>query len=342
MRALVIALFAATACGVEANAPGASATRPASPSPTPTHSAAATVTPTASPTPRPNPTAGPGTYVSTALAYRVDVPAGWRRSACQSTRGLAQPPGSETFTVATVDEESGGDVGGSLQDVVVVHAEDAAGQTPMQWLQSGRLGLSLDTRFEAATLDGKDAARMLDTDRGRVTAYAVAARGLMYVLSRGHREPTAASEQSATALIRSFHILTDAELAAARSALATPAPAPVRSAEDVVAALARGFAQKDTSVLAAVTDACLTHGVEQGGAGFAATSKVLADMQRAFANGFIATVQQGPLEDRTASNATIRGTWRDPGQPQKNVKFMLTAYGNTWYWYGWIDLQPVR
>lgn len=244
--------------------------------------------------------------------------------------------------MATVDEESGGDVGGAQQDVVVVHAEDAAGQTPMQWLQSGRLGLSISTRFEATTVDGKEAARMLDADNGRATAYAVAARGLMYVLSRGQREPTAASEPGATAIIRSFHVLTDAELSAARATIATPSPAPSRTAEDVVAALARGFAQKDTTVLANVADACLTHGVEQGGAGFASTSRVLGDMQRSFASGFVATVRQGPLEDRTAFNATVRGTWQDPSQPQKNVKFMLMAVGNTWYWSGWIDLQPVR
>lgn len=343
MRVAIVALLVATACGTAANAPGATSTNTVAPaSLTPTHSAAPTVTAAPSPTPRANPTQGPGTYAGTALGYRIDLPAGWRRSACQSTRALARPPGSETFTVASIDEESGGDVGGAQQDVVVVHAEEAAGQTPMQWLQSGRLGLSLSTRFEPTTLDGREAARMLETEGGRATAYAVAARGLMYVLSRGHREPTAASEQAATELIRSFHVLTDAELAAARGTIATPSPAPARTAEEVAAALARGFAQKDTTVLAIVADPCLTHGVEQGGAGFASTSKVLGDIQRSFTNGFVATVQQGPLEDRSTANATVRGTWQDPGQPQKNVKFMLMAVGNTWYWSGWIDLQPVR
>ncbi len=339
VRALVVMTLVLAACDTPAATRGQpsaslSTSAPATPAATP----AATSSPPPSPTLQPDPTAGPGTYTSIALAYRVDIPAGWRRSACQSTRGLTRPPGTETFTSATVDEESGSDTG-PAQDVVQIHVEDAAGITPLQWLESGKLGLSTATRFEAATVDGHAAARVLATDTGAVGAIVVGARGLIYALSRGIREPTPASQQAAAALMGSLHVLTDTELATARATIVSPSPPPLRSAEDVAAALARGFTQKDTGVLATVADACLTHAMEQAGGSFRATPKVLSDMQRSFANGFVATVQPAVTYE-TADQASALGTWQDPGRARKNVRHMIVRVGTTWYWTGWIDLAP--
>src|SRR5512140_279376 len=135
----VVAALVASACGSSADAPGGS-------SPSSTASAPA-ATASASPTLRPNVTLGPGTYTSLALGYRVDLPHGWRRSDCLTTPGLTQPPGSETFTPASVDEESGSDIG-PHQEVVEIRVEDSASLTARAWLE--RLGGSIDTRIETA------------------------------------------------------------------------------------------------------------------------------------------------------------------------------------------------
>lgn len=331
MRFLVALLMLTTACGPQTNAPGAS----------PSDIATASAAPTPSPTLKPNPTAGPGTYTSIAHGYSVALPAGWRRSACQSSPDRTEPPVVETFTTASVDEESGSDVG-SAQDIVIARAEEnAAKQTGLQWLEAGKMGFAIDRKIEQTTFDGHaDAARLVTATGGIVLAYVVPARGLMYAISREQRAPSTPTSQAGTSLIASLHILSDAEVTQAGATLSTPAPVPARTAEEVADALAKGFSQKDTSILAPVADACLSHGVEQAGVGFAATSKVLSDMQKSFANGLVVVAQPRPLEDQSTSDAVIRGTWKDPGQPQKNVKFMLRKVGNTWYWSGWIDLQP--
>jgi hypothetical protein len=338
MRLVAFLIVIAVACGSPATAPGASPSQTATVSATATASTATTSAPT--PTRQPNSTAGPGTYTSLAYAYRVDLPAGWRRSACQSTRDPSRPPGIETFTNASVDEETGTDTG-AAQDVVLVRIEDnAGGQTALGWLESGKMGFSTGSKFEKITFDGNpDAARIVTNDGATLLAIVVNARFRMYAVSRGLREPTPAAEAPARALMTSLHILRDNELADARATLATSSPAPVRSVEDVADALARGFSQKDTSVLAAVASECLTTALEQAGASFRTTRAALADMQKAFANGLVVTVQPRPLVDQTEFYAAVRGTWKDDGQPQRNMKLMMTKVGNTWYWDGVLYLQ---
>jgi hypothetical protein len=338
MRFLVVAVLLVVACGPRAEAPGASPSELATATATGT-AAAATATPSPSPTLRPNPTAGPATYTSLALAYRVELPTGWRRSACQSTKDPVGDTAVETFTTASVDDEAGTDTGPN-NDVVLVRVEAApAGQTALQWLESGKMGFSVASRFERATVDGKDGARVVTTATGKATAFVVAARGRMYAVSRGLREPTPASDQTATALMTSLHVLSDSELADARATLATPRPAPARSAEEVADAVARGFAQKDTTVLASVADDCLTQALESAGAGFTSQTKFLATLRTGFTNGLVVTVQPRPLEDQMAASANVRGTWQDPGQARRNVKMMLQKHGNTWFWIGVLYLQ---
>ena len=343
MRAMVLALLTAlsVACG---SAPASSGQASTSASPTTTTAPSSSVAPTPSPTPtrKPNPTAAPGIYTSLGYAYRVELPPGWRRSACQSTMDSGEIPGIETFTNASVEAESGTDTG-PANDVVIMRIEgNAGGQTALNWLESGKMGFGGGTKFEKVTFDGNpDAARIVTTE-GVAVAYVINARFLIYAVSRGLRDPTPASEAPARALMTSLHILRDGELAEARATLASPPLPPTRSAEEVADTLVRGFSQKDTSVLATVASACLSSALENAGVGFSATSKVLSNMQTAFANGFVATIQARPIEFSSGSrvtNATIGGTWKDVGQPQRNVKLMMQKVGNTWYWIGVLYLQ---
>ena len=344
---IVVLAVLAVACGSRAETPGVATT--ASPSATAKATTTATATPVPSPsataTARPNPTAGPGIYTSVAYAYRVELPVGWRRSACQSTSDPSQPPGVETFTNATVAAESGTDTG-PAQDVVLVRVEEnAGGQTALGWLESGKMGFSMGSKFEKITFDNNpDAARIVTIDGATTLTIVVNARFRMYAVSRGLREPTPAAEAAARTLMTSLHILRDNELAEARARLATPPPAPARSAEEAADALARGFSQKDTSVLASVATECFDTALENAGASFRATSVALSDMRNSFANGLVVTVQPRPIEFAPASqpqatNAAIRATWTDAGKAARNVKLMMQKIGNTWYWQGVLYLQ---
>lgn len=342
MRLVRLLTVLTLGCGSLANAPAAP---PSAVTPTPAPRAS-TALPTPTPTPGPNPTAGPGVYASLAYAYRVELPGGWRRSACQSTRDPTQPPGVETFTNASVEAETGTDIG-PANDVVTIRIEDdPTGQTALAWLQSGKMGFSTGSQFEKTTFDGNpDAARIVTNDGSASLAYVVHARGNIYATARGLRDPSPASEAASRALILSLHILSDAELAAARASLAAPLVPPARSADEVADALARGYGQQDTSILATVASACLDSAVENAGGSFSSSAKVLSDTQKAFANGLVVTVEPRPIEFSPGpqpAGAMIRATWKDPGQPQRNVKLMLQRVGNTWYWSGVLALQPAR
>jgi hypothetical protein len=338
---LVVLVVFAFACGSRAETPALGGTAsPSSASTTAAAIASPAATPSPTATPRPNPTAGPGIYTSLAYAYRIELPAGWRRSACQSARDPSQPPAIETFTNATVEAESGTDTGPG-QDVVLVRVEEnAGGQSALNWLESGKMGFSMGSTFEKITFDNNpDAARIVTTDGATTVAIVVNARSRMYAVSRGLREPTPPAEAAARAIMTSLHILRDNELGEARATLATPAPAPARSAEEVADTLARGFGQKDTTVLASVSEECVQSASENAGGSFSATSVTMADMRKAFANGFVVTVQARPLVDQTVANASVLATWKDAGQPQRNVKLMMTKVGNTWYWIGVLFLR---
>ena len=80
----------------------------------------------------------------------------------------------------------------------------------------------------------------------------------------------------------------------------------------------------------------MTRGVEPGDAGFSAASKILADLQRSFAAGLVVTWEPAP--EVQGGTTILRGTWSEPGKPQKTVKMWLDQVGSTWYWEGWIDV----
>ena len=340
MRNLAVLALASSlvACGLFTAAPSPSPTATtAVTSAPPTATATATATVAPSPSPRPNPTAGPATYTNGGLGYRVDLPAGWRRSACQTTRGDAKVPYAETFTTGSVDEEFGSDIGPST-DVVTIRTEDAAGLTAAQWFANGRFGSGAGLRLDSTTLDGKDAGRIVMIATGAVVAYVVPGRGHMHILQRGQRVFDQSATAAATALINSFHVLTDAELAGPPFASATPGPA--RSSDEVGDALAKAFTQKDTAMLQTIASPCLTHAIENAGGTFAASSRVLKDLGTSFTNGLVVTVDPKTVLDQRADLVSIKGTWTDPGKAPKNVSFQIVRVGQTWYWDGWTDLQP--
>jgi hypothetical protein len=324
------------ACGSRAEnpgiAPGATAT---------VSTATATTAATVSPTLRPNPTAGPGVYTSVALAYRVELPAGWRRSACASSPERQKAPAAEGFTSASLDDEIATDIGANNPGVQVRVEDNAAKLTALQWIESSKATLGFGygttgTKSEKTSFDGKaDAARVIATDGSLVHAIVVSAGGQIYAIERTG-QPVGGALPAQTSLLNSLHILSDVELSDAKATLASPAPAAARTAEEVADAVSRGFAQKDVAVLATVAWWCVWQGNEQAGAAARPSSVYLSNLQKSLTGGLTVALQPRPIE--TPANATgsaqIRGTWKDASRAQQSARFIFRQVGNTWYWEG--------
>lgn len=346
---LFVAVLAAFAvgCGSRAESPGTAPGATLSTASTTSRSPAAT----ASPTPRPNPTSGPGTYTSVALAYRVELPDGWRRAACGSGVELTHLPAVEAFTSASADDEVFSDIGPGNPGISVFVDDNVAKLTALQWLESGKLGHSVQTRFEKASFDDKaDAARIVTVDGSLVIAVVVGARGHIHAIQRVGPPPGGGGPplgggtvSSQTNLLNSLHVLSDVELSDAKATLASPAPAAARTVEEVADALAQGFSHKDTAALATVAGSCLQQGAEQAGASSRPGARLLSDLKNSFANGLVVTPQARPIEDQSTPNSpnysTIRATWTEAGKAARNVKLMMQKVGNTWYWFGVLYLQ---
>jgi hypothetical protein len=294
-------------------------------SPTPTSS---TITSRPSATAAPTATAGPSVYTSVPFAYRIELPAGWRYSQCQSGEDIGPVASQhEGFTSASVDDEASGHTG-PLQPVVSVRiVENPAGRTALQWLSDGGVGFG-DT-FDRAIVDGREGAQVITATR-EITTLVTAARGRIYAIAAFAPQGITAD---ARRIMNSLHVLDDTELTAARAALPSASPTAPRSPEFVADTLARGFSQKDASVLATVAWACISRGAQNAGAGFRSATRELDDIRKAFAAGLSVTVTPRPVTVQAGGYGGIESTWTEPGQAPRRAALNFLKRGETWYWF---------
>lgn len=301
-------------------------------SPTPTASLAASPTPQATATRAPNTTAGPGRFTSLEFEYRLELPAGWRYSQCQSGEDIGGPVQSrhEGFTPASVDDEGWGHTGPTQAVVTVIIQDNPAGRTALQWLSDG--GLGFGNTFERATVDGRDGAQIIASSRD-VTTLVTAARGRIYAISGiGPQGIT----PDARRVMNSLHVLDDGELATARATIATPPPTAARSPEAVADTVAHGFSQKDVTVLATVAWACIVQGLQHSGASGSSATRALDDVRKAFAAGLTVTIAPRPVTVQAGGYGGVEGVWTEAGQAPRHVSINFLKRGDTWYWFGWI------
>lgn len=305
-----------------------SCTAPAvSTSPTPAPSSTATAAPRPSATPTPGATAA-ATYTSVPFAYRIELPAGWRYSQCQSGEDIGTVASQhEGFTSASVDDEASGHTGPMQPAVSVRIVENPAGRTALQWLSDGGVGFG-DT-FDRAVVDGREGAQVITATR-EITTLVTAARGRIYAIAGfGPQGIT----PDARRIMNSLHVLDDAELATARATIPTPTPTAPRSPETVADTLARGFGQKDVTVLATVAWVCLSRGAQNAGAGFRSATRELDDIRKAFAAGLTVIVAPRPVTVVTGGYGGVESTWTEPGQAPRRAALNFLKRGDTWYWY---------
>lgn len=289
---------------------------------------ATSATPRPSASAAPSATAGPAVYTSVPFAYRIELPTGWRYSQCQSGEDIGTVASQhEGFTSASVDDEASGHTG-PMQPVVSVRiVENPAGRTALQWLSDGGVGFG-DT-FDRAIVDGREGAQVITAAR-EVTTLVTAARGRIYAIAGfGPQGIT----PDARRIMNSLHVLDDAELANARATIPSPTPTAPRSPETVADTLARGFSQKDVTVLATVAWACLSRGAAQSGASFSSAKRELDEMRKAFAAGLTVTVAPRPVTVVAGGYGGVEASWAEAGQAPRPAWLNMLKRGDTWYWY---------
>lgn len=268
------------------------------------------------------------------LGYRIDTPTPWRRSACLSTRDQSKPPAGDGFVRVPEQDEKGTDVG-YVFDVVQVQVHPNPDRlTPERWLALGLIGGSATQSTEAATLDGHNAL-LLRSGPSLVIAYLVPVADRIYIV--GYQNPPGDTSNVAEMdrMVRSFHLLTDQE----RAAAPTPTPVTARSAEAVADTLADGFARMDADLLATVMAPCMAAAMEQAGGTFISRGAFVQDLRKAFAGGLTVTVQRRPIQ-KDAIGTFIQATWTAAAEQQRDL--YLNSDGDVWSWYLTLTRQPVR
>jgi hypothetical protein len=283
--------------------------------------------------------------VSVALGYTIETPPPWRRGDCTSGSFTDQGifHANDVFVPVSAVDETGTDTGYAFPTVRVAVEDNPEKLSPRQWAERGRtLGSTAGQRHDEVTYAGRPAVKK-SYPNTPLAAYFVANGTRMYVVVPEERSTSdPAMRETMVRMVESFRFLTEAELAAARSA--SPTPLPPRSPEALADALAAAFAAKNADAMVDLLANCVTTGAEQAGASFVSRDRYVRDLRTAFANGLVVTVRPRPFEGEHASGALMIGsTWeggQSAGTPPKirERKLMLRRGDNDrWEWHGTLE-----
>lgn len=276
----------------------------------------------------------------------MEIPEPWHRADCGSfslrSFGTERDARDEFIPIPEADYRPSG-TGVAVDQIYVFARSNEQRLTPRAWEEAGKIGFSLGRVLEDVTFAGRPALRVgpnPDFER-----FLVADGAFMFEIGHaGNGGQTTAVSRAA--IVRTFRFLSADELRAAR-AVPTPTPPAPRSPEEVADALADGFARRDIAVLRRVlTLECVSHGFAQSGGTGMDDARYLDELRGLFAQGLTVTVQPRPLTgDRTGPFPTVhaRSTWREAGQPDRDIDLMISpegATGATWYWRGTVTYPP--
>lgn len=321
----------------------------ATPTPPPSASVAISLTPSPTPTPSPSstpsptPSAASRRHVNAEMGYSIAVAPPWHLTDCGSFSlmdfGQERSARDEFIPIPEAEHRPSG-TGSTVDQIFVFARSNPEGLTPRAWEQSGKVGFSVGRVLEDVTFADRPALRFAGNPEFEL--FLVREGDFMFEVGHaGNGRQTTAADRAA--ILRTFRFLTADELRAARAA-PTPTPPAPRSPEQVADALADGFARRDIATLRSVlTPDCVSHGVARGGGTGMDDARYLDELRELFAQGLTVTVQPRPLPgDRTGPLPTVhaRSTWRQPGQPDRDIDLMISPEGATWYWRGTVTYPP--
>lgn len=325
--ALVLIAVLLAACGSPATVSGRGAS--------PTASASAISQPSLFPSASPTRTTRP--FVDADLGFTLELPDPWRPSSCNAPARADGGIYTARADFVVVDElhETGSDLGHQYGSVGVTIMDNKANLTPRQWIDLGKVGFSVGMQVQDASIGGRTAVQLMPSG-----TYFFAARGRMWAVG-ADLQADASLRPSADAVVRSFRLLTDDELAAL-PVRSSPTLAP-RSLDELISGLSAGFAKRDADALAPFVSDCFGNALENAGAAFGTRAKEVADLRAAFAAGLIVTVQPRPVKgDASLGSAAVGSTWSGDGLPIRSVDLSLRDDGDRWRWVATVRLQAAR
>ena len=326
---LVFVLFAVllAGCGSSAAVSGRGAS--------PTTSATAISQPSLFPSAAPTRTTR--TFVDADLGFKLDLPAPWRPSSCNSSARTDAGIYAARADFVAVDElhETGSDVGRQYASVGVTITDNKDNLTPRQWIDMGKVGFSAGMQVQDADFGGQKAVRLMPGG-----TYFFAARGRMWAVG-ADLQADASLQPTADAIVASFRLLSDDDLASVHAQATSSLPP--RSLDELIAGLSAGFAKRDADSLAPFISDCFGNALENAGAAFGTRTKEVADLRAAFAAGLTVAVQPRPVKgDASLGNAAIGSTWSGDGLSARSVDLSLRDEGGRWRWVATVRLQPAR
>jgi hypothetical protein len=261
---------------------------------------------------------GPTRYVSSELGYSVDLAPGWRRATCSPGIARTSPLEATEWFIGVPDSEEIIRGGVRLLQVRVVAAD---GLTPLAWLERNA-SQDPDTRFEAATLNGRDGARRFNRATGVTHEFAFASRGWIYAVEWSY---FGTADQELERMLTTVRILDEATVG--RGPIATPVP---RSIESLADSLADAFTKRDVAAITATMLPCITVGAVPGDPDMRSRTAYVTTAAVDFAAGASVRVQARPIETDPYIGRFVRSTWSKPGQPDQRVDLVLRADGDRW------------
>lgn len=298
-----------------------------------------------SPDPQASPASGLVTHENQILGYRISLPGVYRRSQSAIFSGHPQMLGRDSYTFMTMAEEradcqrDAGDVplqsAGAYFDVTAYVAGPTT--SAVAWAR-GSAFTSPRSTVERATVDGQDAARIVED--GRSSSYVVNANDRMYVMA-----PTLwPSQHRLDDIIRSFRAIPMQPLPSPTPRLTTP----LAAAADHAKALAAAFSARDADALERLMPPCrfgvsaVIEPVQRGSEACCILNRSVqaftAALRGHFARGDLAVavdpqvnvLDEGRWADRTEW-FYVRSTWTGGGRTTAIDLFLREIEGR-WYW----------
>jgi hypothetical protein len=308
-----------------------------------TPSLSPTLSPSEAPSASPSPSRSVATYTNATLAYAITLPAGYRPSSCASwVDARTDLIGVDLFTTLSDPEELELNVGDippaeRASDFHVEVHRDTSGRSVVEWARAQPVNTGASV--EAATIGGREAAKITSSDRIGAVSFAIRANDRIFVLDTDIRREGFDSAAFLAPIAASF-------TAISAGPLPTPYPkAPRDAAQELATALAKAFSERDAAGVAIRMRGC-TLGMyavleppEPNNTCCIlsrAISPFIEALRPALAGGTV-TVVVDPVIRSSAQGGAERffavSRWTENGKTRQ-IDLLFDERGGRWYWSG--------
>ncbi|MGH2452033.1 MAG: hypothetical protein ACRDGE_12365 [Candidatus Limnocylindria bacterium] len=317
----------------------------AEPSPTvePSPTDGATASPGASPTPSaPLP---PGTHENPVLGYRITLPEEYRLQRSNVIAADGEQLGHDSYTPRTEAEEreeclqDAGDLPDPDRawDVRVSVYRDVEDQSLEEWAGGPSRRIAF-TSAESTTIDGHEAARLVQEASGETVSYFVRANGRIYEITRElHAQPPEQPAGWLDGIAATFRAIEPEPFPTPTA----PARPPREAAGELAQELAAAFAGRDADAVERLMPDCrigvfaLLDGEPQGGALNRSVARFIDGLRERFAAGDLTVTVDTEVrveEHPGGESYFVVSEWVEPDRTTR-IDLFLSEFDGEWRWH---------